>query len=225
MPAKCLLCGKEFSVVTYTHLRAVHDVTMNVYRRMFPDAELTSKEAKQEMREIMLGNQNALGNHSTLGLRHTEKSKQLMREAAMNNQHALGHTCVHTEETKQAMREAALANWENPNYVRRVFRYKRPNERELQLLSVLGEHFPSEWRYVGDGQVWIGSKNPDFINAGGKKQIIEVFGYYWHSLSNRLGEEELVAYYRSYGFSCIVFWEYDVYDEGEVVRRVREEFL
>lgn len=218
---------REFSVITYTHLRSEHCITMEEYRAMFPDAELTSREAKQAMREAMLGNQSAVGSQSMLGHVHTKEAKQEMREAALGNQRALGHVCVHMEETKQAIREAALTNWKNPNYVRSVFRYRKPNERELQLQSVLDRHFPDVWKFVGDGQVWIEGKNPDFMNVNSKKQVIEVFGYHWHDPSyfpNRASEEELIAHYKSCGFDCIVFWEYDVYNEEEVVRRIRGKF-
>ena len=101
----------------------------------------------------------------------------------------------------------------------------KPNERELQLQFVLDKHFPGEWKYVGDYQFGLGGAYPDFMNVNGKKQVVEVFGYYWHSPSyfpNRMSEEELIAHYKGYGFDCLVFWEYDVYNEEEVVRRVKE---
>ena len=102
---------------------------------------------------------------------------------------------------------------------------RKPNGRELQLQSVLDRHFLNEWKFVGDGQFNLGGRNPDFMNVNSKKQVIEVFGYYWHDpvlFPNRPTEEELIAHYKSFGFDCIVFWEYDVYNEEEVVTRVKK---
>lgn len=56
----------------------------------------------------------------------------------------------------------------------------RPNGYERELLRVLNTFYPNEWEYVGNGQLIIGGKCPDFVNINGKKQIIEVFGEYWH---------------------------------------------
>ena len=159
----------------------------------------------------------------------TKEVRQAIREAMIGNQNALGTVC--SEETKQAIRDTLRKLWEDPKFVASFsevmskVRYRKPNERELQLLSVLDKHFPGEWKYVGDNQFWLGKYNPDFMNVNSKKLLIEVFGYHWHDpafFPNRPSEEELIAYYKKYGFDCLVFWEYDVYNEEEVVARVRE---
>lgn len=134
-----------------------------------------------------------------------------------------------SEESKQLMSESAKENWSNPEFKQRMLEglgpswHRRPNEPELQLQSVLDTHFPGEWEYVGDGTFWIDGRNPDFVNVD-KKQIIEVFGYYWHDpdyFPNRPTEEELIAHHKQYGYDCIVLWEYDAYNEEEVVVKIK----
>ena len=285
---KCMLCGEEFSQITWSHLKSAHNMDTSEYRRMFPNASMMSEEmyqamseaqmgnqhalghvcaeeAKQAMSKAKLGNQNALGNmyvrteetkqavskamlgnQNALGYIHTEEAKRKVGEAQMGNQHALGYVqsektkqlrseamlgkqnalgYIHTEEAKQRMSESMKETWEDPEFQQRWSEgmHMKPNEPELQLQCTLDKHFPGEWRYVGDGRVRLGRHNPDFININGKKQVIEVFGVYWHDpdmFPNRLSEEELIAYYKDYGFDCLVFWEYDVYIEDEVVERV-----
>jgi G:T-mismatch repair DNA endonuclease (very short patch repair protein) len=126
---------------------------------------------------------------------------------------------------RNRMSEAMKQHWSDPAYAQRVLASlrRRPTLPELQLQSVLDKHFPGEWKYVGGGDFCVGSKNPDFVGTDGRKAAIEVFGVFWHDptvFTNRLTEEELIEYYKQRGYACLVLWEYDVYDEDEVVRRV-----
>ena len=210
-----------------------------------------TEEARQAMSKAQMGNQNALGSHGTLGHVHTKETRKKMSEAKLDNQYFLGHIHteetkqaiskvmskamlgnqnalgnVPTEESKQLMSEAHKEQWKDPKFADMMAKAqnRRPNGPELQLQSVLDKHSPGEWKYTGDGTFWIEGKNPDFMNVNGKKQVIEIFGYHWHDpyyFPNRLSEEELIAHYKGYGFDCLVFWEYDVYNEEEVVERVK----
>lgn len=205
-----------------------------------------TEEAKQLMREAAMGNQNFLGHV------HTEETKQAMRGAKLGNQYGRGNTFKHTEEAKQLIRGSMMGNqnalgtvrtgevckqmsdshkelWRGPEYAEYMAeaQHRKPTEPELQLRSVLDKHFPNEWKYVGNNQFGVEGKYPDFINVNSKKQVIEVFGMCWHDpflFPNRLTEEELIAHYENHGFGCLVFWEFDVYNEEEVVQRVREKF-
>jgi len=78
-------------------------------------------------------------------------------------------------------------------------------ERVVELW--LEEHRPGEWKYTGAAkEVIIGGRAPDFINMNGKKEVIEVFGEYWHPESD---VEQRIAHYRKYGFDCKVIWDYE----------------
>jgi hypothetical protein len=90
---------------------------------------------------------------------------------------------------------------------------KKPTMPELSLEAYLEQHFPNEWAYNGDGSqnLIIGRKVPDFINIGGKKEVVEVLGGigYFHFLDE---EEEKIACYRKNGYKCIVVFEWDCYN-------------
>ena len=179
-----------------------------------------------------------------MGIERSEETRKLLSETSMGNANALG--CTRSEETRKLMSEANLGkvlseetrkllserhreNWKDPDYARRMMgaQHQKPNGSELQLQSILDKHFPGEWEYVGDGKDskdWFGGRNPDFIHANGRKQVIELFGIYWHDpilFPNRMSEEELVAHYKKYSIDCLVVWEYDIFDEDVVVRAVR----
>lgn len=87
----------------------------------------------------------------------------------------------------------------------------RPNKPETVVLNLLSELFPSEWKYVGDGQVIIGGLNPDIINTNGRKLIIEVFGDYWHTQQlkpYRINEGRREVY-AEYGYKTLIVWEHE----------------
>ena len=71
----------------------------------------------------------------------------------------------------------------------------------------LEQNRSGEWLYNGaNKEVIIGGRSPDFINIDGKKEVIEVFGMYWHSDDE---EEQRISHYKKYGFDCKVIWEWD----------------
>jgi len=99
-----------------------------------------------------------------------------------------------------------------------------PNKFELQLGDILSRYFsPGEWKYVGDGKIVIGNLIPDFINANGRKLIIEAFGDYWHKRKRPFRSELARArVYQEYGYKLLVIWEHEIKDELEVAAKVKQ---
>jgi len=88
-------------------------------------------------------------------------------------------------------------------------RNRKPNQGESLLDEWLQEEFPGDWKYVGNNEVRVGSRNPDFININGRKAVIELFGTYYHNpvyFPEKRTEEETMEDYRKYGFDCLVVW-------------------
>ena len=92
------------------------------------------------------------------------------------------------------------------------------------------------FKYTGDGSFWIGKKpsvNPDFIEANGKKIVVEIFGDYWHSPLRRYckirhsqtygGKKKIL---KRYGWKLIIFWEIDILREDAeqfVLKKLKRE--
>lgn len=93
-----------------------------------------------------------------------------------------------------------------------------PNESELQLWEILNEYFPYTYKYVGNFQVNIGRRFPDFININSKKEVIELFGSYYHKIEE---VQQTIDHYRQYGFSCTVIWEEELTDPIKVVNHIK----
>lgn len=103
-----------------------------------------------------------------------------------------------------------------------------PTEPERQLEAILDKHSP-DFKYNGDGRlgVTIGNFTPDFINTNGSKDIIELFGDYYHSdrvIGNKWQRGELgrIMAYNSLGFRCLIIWEHELKDKLAVVAKVKQ---
>lgn len=103
----------------------------------------------------------------------------------------------------------------------------KPNQVELHLQKILDTYFPKQWKYVGDGGVILNGLIPDFINCNGKKELIELFGDYWHRKEGlRWNYTELgrIMAYNALGFRCLVIWEQELQklSDIEIADKVRE---
>jgi len=100
---------------------------------------------------------------------------------------------------------------------------KRPTKPEQKVMEVVEEYsFPFE--YVGDGSFILGGLNPDFVNKH-DKQLIEVFGDYWHNPEicprTSLGRVRK-AIFASLGYTTLIIWEHEVDDEEYVVSSITD---
>lgn len=121
---------------------------------------------------------------------------------------------------------------EDPEFMKKLLKslHIRPTKPELQLQAILDKHFP-QFRYNGDFSLGItlGGLTPDFVNVNGKKEIIEVYGNYWHSregVSWHQTELGRIMAYNSLGYRCLVIWEGELKSltEEELVMKIENSF-
>lgn len=92
----------------------------------------------------------------------------------------------------------------------------KPTKPESLLIELLREgNLP--FRYVGNGEIWLGNRNPDFINVNGKKQVIEIFGTYWHPLFDGA---QRIEHYKQYGFSSLIIWQDELKNLDKVTKKI-----
>ncbi len=178
------------------------------------------KELRQKISKAMKGRVSPLR-----GRHHSEEYKQRMR-IACSGWHQ-------TDEVKQKLSRTKKKLWLNPEYAKKHLKSmystmnKKPTQPEKRLRTLLNKLFPGEYKYVGDGDVWIGGKNPDFININGQKKIIEMFGDYWHSkkhtgVSKKENRVRRQKHFARYGFHCCVIWQSSLSDMKSVKDKLRE---
>jgi len=117
----------------------------------------------------------------------------------------------------------------DPEFQRRRQVMKKPNRQERKLEAILEKWFPNEWKFVGDGEVILGSLNPDFINCNGRKHIIEFFGCWHHGCPIHHPEKKVdwietetgkKVIFSRYGFKTLVIWEHELANEQAIVDKV-----
>ena len=91
---------------------------------------------------------------------------------------------------------------------------------EQKLIGLIQEN-NLPFKYVGNWQFVLGGKCPDFLNINGRKQLIELFGNYWHTLKARETVEQRIDHFRQFGFDTLIIWQDELANESEVASRIR----
>lgn len=127
-----------------------------------------------------------------------------------------------------AKSEASNENRKNALAVLCRMGKKGPNMPERKLDKLLKRNFLGEFDFNGnfDCGVMLGGLVPDFVNVNGKKQVIELFGDYWHGKKEKVPwkstEFGRKAVYSQLGFELLVIWEHELKSPDGVVERIRE---
>lgn len=232
----CELCGEKFPVVTHSHLRACHNISVQEYKDMFPNSSLMSHKYRADLSEYnlqigkcppkMFGNKYASYSHTE---EHKDKTRKTMLNKWAND---LEYRQKCSEGNSRAKKEA----WNDPAYARKmaIAWQEKPSGAELPLIDCLD---PSEWRYVGDRSFSLERQSPDFMNVNGKKLLIEMNGCKWHcckqcgfggvGLPNgmtpedvRLDDAKKLEIFSRYGFKTLVIWEHELKDLPALLERI-----
>lgn len=152
-----------------------------------------------------------------------KERRQIQSEKMKGNRYQQNRTAPCSEETKQKIGMANSANmkikWQEDSYVAMQMKARNcsPNKPEQKLIAIIeAERLP--FKYVGGGEFILGGKCPDFLNIDGKKQLIELFGTYWHGILD-IGNR--IEYFRQYGFSTLIIWEDEVKNEIRIIKKIK----
>lgn len=156
-----------------------------------------------------------------------------------NNPHYGKH---HSKETRRKLSELAKERLKNPRNhpmygkhlsqeaiekIKEARKHQKlpesPTTPEIKFMNIC-EKYGLPYEYTGDGKVWIGGLNPDFIDPENKR-IIEIFGDYWHDphrreipfWSTEWGRKKTIG---QYGYNVLVIWEHELEDEHPVLEKL-----
>lgn len=112
----------------------------------------------------------------------------------------------------------------NPRYIKKRLNslIKKPNNKEQILIDVINKN-KLPYKYVGDGKIIIGTKNPDFLHYTDNK-IIELFGDYWHTSKARCYEETergRIKFFKKHGFDTLIIWEKELNNLHLVLKKIK----
>lgn len=102
----------------------------------------------------------------------------------------------------------------------RKAQHQKPNKPEIVMINLIKEN-NLPFNYVGDGQIWVGRFNPDFLSKN-PKHIIEMFGDYWHNLPNvKARDKKRLKTYSRYGYKTLIIWEQELKDTNQVIDKIK----
>jgi len=108
---------------------------------------------------------------------------------------------------KQKQKDAWLINKElRIKNVMKALR-KRPTSYEQRFINLCAKH-QLTYKYVGDGELIIGGKNPDFVNTNGLKILVET---YWSEIHEKNYETKRFNHLKPYGFYTAFLSEHDLF--------------
>ena len=224
--------GKKFSVEIRKAMSDAH-LGQNTWSKGRPLTE----EHKRKIGEAQEGRP---------GTPHTEETKMKLSEVLkgrklsdeMKKKISLGHkglklspeTCrkisethkgmAYSDKTKKKISKSLKKLWrEDPEHARKCLVINSPNKQEIKLMGILDSMYPGEWKFVGDGQVMIAGKCPDFINVNGHKKIIELYGEYWHQGDDPRDREAIFA---PLGYKTLVIWQKELKHIKTVKNKIKK---
>jgi G:T-mismatch repair DNA endonuclease (very short patch repair protein) len=158
------------------------------------------------------------------GMKHTDKFKEGRRREMLGDKNPC-YRKVYSKKERLKMSKSVKKAWSDKKLLqdaieRGINNFKdegflkkflkgcrtKPNNHEKKLIDLFSK-LDVDFDYVGDFKVWIGGKNPDFINYNEKK-IIEYFGLYWHKKE----DEERTKHFEQFGYKTLIIWEYELDD-------------
>ena len=119
----------------------------------------------------------------------------------------------------------------NPAIRRKIVRAlaKRPTAPESTLNRTLQILYPREFKYNGvNAGVMLGGYIPDFVNVNGKKQVIELFGCYWHGCKacghddpeQIRKDRKRVKSLQKLGWESLIVWQHELNDAEKLETKI-----
>ena len=105
----------------------------------------------------------------------------------------------------------------NPELLKKMLTFARPNKAENKLGCLLQKYFPNTFKFVGDGSFVVNGLNPDWIDCNDQKLIIELFGEHWHEKEE---ERKRIETFAKHGYSTLIIWWKEMRNEKNVTRKI-----
>lgn len=83
--------------------------------------------------------------------------------------------------------------------------HRRPNNFEYKFIEIIRKN-NLPFNYVGNGELWINGKNPDFVHNN-EKILIELLGDFWHTKEE---VNERIEHFKKSGFRTVTIWEHEI---------------
>jgi len=249
---ECKLCGKEFKVITWGHLKFSHNMTLTEYKEMFGVETFDSLETRTGKSESHLGvKRKPFTKKHCLNISKSHKqycdslSSEEMAELIyrVNSPEAKAKMDILRKDPnvrhKISLAKKGVKN--SPAHVQsqREFWASLSPEKKKATLRKMRRGIKSPTRLEIRLQKCLDKYFPGEWRFNGRRQEGVVIGRRIPDFVNVNGKKAVVelfstywhegdsveakiAHYAKYGFKCAVIWEDELEDEEKVIRFVRE---
>jgi len=118
--------------------------------------------------------------------------------------------------------------WQDTGYAMRCIKKRnetmkiKPNYPEKILESLLNLSLKKEYKYVGNGKLFINRFNPDFVNKKNNK-IIEMYGDYWHNKPSwKKRDKRRLKVYKEHNYETLIIWQHELEYPEKVIAKIME---
>lgn len=123
----------------------------------------------------------------------------------------------HSEETKKKISASKVGKKMTQEHIKKCLTRRHMSTLE-EKFQVICQKNRLPYKFVGNGELLIGRKNPDFVNTNGKKVVIEVY-YTKHKLMFKTNniecwKNERLNIFQKYGWNVIFFNEVEVNEDN-----------
>lgn len=179
-------------------------------------SKMGKKPTKKQLLSLRLGSLALTGKHISdahkeimrrvnTGVVQTEERK---RKGAASR--LLFYKSKKGKDLKKILSKKSALRWKNPEYRKKVLGRRPMSFFEKCVQSVITK-FNFSYKFVGNGDMWIGRYNPDFISTK-DKSVIEVYGSFQKKKLQKIKNYEKYRgdYFKKYGFKTLFLNELDI---------------
>lgn len=112
--------------------------------------------------------------------------------------------------------KASIDSWKRPEYRKKVM-HRRTMSGSEQVFASICNQYGFEYKFVGNGKLWIGDKNPDFVHVS-DNLVIEIWGDFFHKGQD---PQKRIDHFRKFGYKCIVIWASDLCRFDDIAEKIR----
>jgi len=227
-------CGIFYERVAGRHLRCTHGISTEEYLKDYPGALLEDEELtlqrSESLSEALTGRVFTEEWCERIREWHTDRPLSEAHKEAISE----GHIGIpRSVEHCRALSEARLGMKFSDEWCRnisiakkaycasesgrlsRISEFETKSKTKLDIAPFLSMEellldsllLEKEWKYTGDGAVLIGGMCPDFLNANGKKKVIEYFGSHWH---DEYGDKDRSDRLEEWGYESLIIWDFQL---------------
>lgn len=175
----CPLCGQEFKQITNTHLKKAHQMSIEEFNKKFPGFELWGVERKAQQSKALIG--------KNLGKARPDARKRMIESNPMKTE--AGRRRMGKTRSKR-IADGSIDALKNLGHL--------PTANEKAMTAIF-EKNNIPLKYVGDGQLFLGNKCPDFVNED-MRIVVELD---LDHMRHEAEKEALRKHYLSHGYLCV----------------------